>query len=60
MEDSKTQNLISINSKSQLTLEDGHIIIFQNGLQILIKDSHKSHLVYVLSILGLLYCFPNK
>ena len=50
MEDSKTQRLILINLKLLLTLEDGLIIIFLNGLQILIIDKIKSHLVYVLSI----------
>jgi hypothetical protein len=44
MEGSSIQKLISINSKLQLILEDGLIIIFQNGLQILIKDKYKSHL----------------
>ena len=60
MEDSKVQKLMVINLKLLQILEDGLIIIFQNGQQILIIDKIKSHLSYVLLTSDQQYYFLNK
>jgi hypothetical protein len=60
MEDSKVQKLIIINLKLLQILEDGLIIIFQNGQQILIIDKIKSHLSHVLLTSDQQYYFLNK
>lgn len=48
MDDSKAQKPIIINSKLLQIRGDGVIIIFQNGLRIIILGKMKSHLAYVL------------